>query len=137
MEEKANELKTDILERDKQIDELRSSSGNSNELLNHMRTETNNMTQELAGIKEEKSKLNQNFQKLQIEMENLKEKNCIDVRKVQTDLENEITILTENLHRQSKESEELQNVKNDLAQKLQNEAEFSKIKINEMKVYKE
>ena len=137
MEEKANELKTDILERDKQIDELKSSSGNSNELLDHMRTETNNMTHELAGIKEEKSKLNQNFQKLQIEMENLKEKNCIDVRKVQTDLENEITILTENLHRQSKESEELQNVKKDLTEKLQKEAEFSKKKIKEMKADKE
>ena len=137
IEEKANELKTDILERDKQIDELKSSSGNSNELLDHMRTETNNMTQELADIKEEKSKLNQNFQKLQIETENLKKKNSIDIEKVKTDLENEITILTEKHHRQNKESEELQNVNKDLTEKLQKEAEFSNKRINEMKADKE
>ena len=102
-----------------------------------MRTESNKLSQELAGIKEEKSKVNQNFQKLQVEIESLKNKHCKETEKLKADLENEIAALTEKLNQQNDESEELKLVKKDLTEQIQKEADLSKKNLQEMKAEKE
>merc|ERR1712098_357093 len=92
---------------------------------------------DLEVLKDEKSHLNQKVQKLQVEIDELKNKHVKESEKVKLDYDNEIADITGKLNSMKEEVEELSLSKKELNDQLKKANDSSKLALQEIKTEKE
>merc|ERR1712098_967985 len=125
----------DVSNRDKTIEDLKSSSCDSSEQLETLKADINKQIQDLEVLKDEKSHLNQKVQKLQVEIDELKNKHVKESEKVKLDYD--IADITGKLNSMKEEVEELSLSKKELNDQLKKSNDSSKLALQEMKTEKE